>query len=897
MRKKVKKRLLSLLLCGAMVFSLCPPAAAAVKDAEYDDPKILAQTGTREADGEAGSLASASDADKPVLLTNEKSLKKQTKSEPVEYNGPEVVIGAEQIPAGSYVYFGADYTPYKWRVLDNEANERLFLLSDVGFYPKTSISQGTAWGNSALRQRMLELIATDPGLEKKVGIFDKAELAAIDNTNNRDTNTSDKLFALSIEEAMNSNYFPGGNADRATKEGWWLRTSGNKSGTYAYVDSDGSIHEEGMSPLDDNKHVMPALNLDPEAVLFAANADWTVFENMPSYSFAPGEWFFGEVGEETFDSWRLILREPGAVFNASISSGNQISYYGVFPEQLYPGVSLTQTVAAMLTDEQGNVCYSTLLGYFDSKYSSEDHQGKLSFDSYGIEAGDYTMKVFIMVVPKNLNAKQVSAYASNVVDIPISVGTDGTIFTMKYPEHIQWDPSTPGRITWDAVEGAVGYWLQLYTEESGRKSTVGDQVFVDGKNNTSYTFELEDPSLNYVVGIRAVDGNNGESKEVFSEGTRGEITAQSVMVNFDSNGGIPNIYATVVVMAGSKIESPSPNPTKEGYTFVGWKYNGTELWNFDDPVTADMTLTAAWTPAGEEKPLSQNTALSSVTVDGTKGTISGTKISVVLPRGSKIPTSASAVKITTKDDGALVMDLKTNNSGKTWTFTVMAEDGTTTEDYTITVTVKSSSSGGSSGGGSSSGGSGGGGGGASSSSRRPSSTSSTKKPSLPAYVVSGTWSQNGEGQWRFTDGSGTIYKGRWAAVENPYANTALGQSGYDWFRFDADGNMVTGWFQDSDGNWYYLNPNSDGTRGRMLTGWFQDVDGSWYYLNPNSDGTRGRMMTGWNWIKDGDGVTRCYYLNPNADGTRGKMAVNTTVENYTLDAEGHWIVDGVIQTR
>lgn len=354
MRKKVKKKLLSLLLCGAMVFSLCPPAAAAVKDAEYDDPKILAQTGTREADGEAGSLASASDADKPVLLTNEKSLKKQTKSEPVEYNGPEVVIGAEQIPAGSYVYLGLDpanYVTYKWRVLDNEANERLFLLSDVGFYPQLNISQGTAWGNSALRQRMLDLIATDIKMEKKVGIFDKAELAAIYNTNNRDTNTSDKLFALSIEEAMNSNYFPGGNADRATKEGWWLRTSGNKSGTYAYVDSDGSIHEEGMSPLDDNKHVMPALNLDPEAILFAANADWTVFGNMPSYSFAPGEWFFGEVGEETFDSWRLILREPGAVFNASISSGHQISYYGVFPELLYPGVSLTQTVAAMLTDE------------------------------------------------------------------------------------------------------------------------------------------------------------------------------------------------------------------------------------------------------------------------------------------------------------------------------------------------------------------------------------------------------------------------------------------------------------------------------------------------------------------------------------------------------------------
>ena len=102
-----------------------------------------------------------------MLKKNEKSLKKQTKSEPVEYNGPEVVIGAEQIPAGSYVYFGADYTPYKWRVLDNEANERLFLLSDVGFYPQLNISQGTAWGNSALRQRMLDLIATDIKMEKR----------------------------------------------------------------------------------------------------------------------------------------------------------------------------------------------------------------------------------------------------------------------------------------------------------------------------------------------------------------------------------------------------------------------------------------------------------------------------------------------------------------------------------------------------------------------------------------------------------------------------------------------------------------------------------------------------------------------------------------------------------
>lgn len=34
-----------------------------------------------------------------------------------------------------------------------------------------------------------------------------------------------------------------------------------------------------------------------------------------------------------------------------------------------------------------------------------------------------------------------------------------------------------------------------------------------------------------------------------------------------------------------------------------------------------------------------------------------------------------------------------------------------------------------------------------------------------------------------------------------------------------------------------------------------------------------------------------------SDGTRGKMMANTTVDGYTLDAQGHWTVDGVVQTK
>ena len=110
---------------------------------------------------------------------------------------------------------------------------------------------------------------------------------------------------------------------------------------------------------------------------------------------------------------------------------------------------------------------------------------------------------------------------------------------------------------------------------------------------------------------------------------------------------------------------------------------------------------------------------------------------------------------------------------------------------------------------------------------------------LPDYAVSGTWTQNEDGTWTFSDGT-RVYKSEWAAVFNPYANAAAGQSPYDWFYFDERGCMVTGWFMDVDGKKYYLNPESDGTQGRMVTGW-KWIDGKECYFNEVSDGTKGAL--------------------------------------------------------
>lgn len=147
---------------------------------------------------------------------------------------------------------------------------------------------------------------------------------------------------------------------------------------------------------------------------------------------------------------------------------------------------------------------------------------------------------------------------------------------------------------------------------------------------------------------------------------------------------------------------------------------------------------------------------------------------------------------------------------------------------------------------------------------------------------------NGVVRWSYYDSDGRRVFNVWKQLL--YEGTMF------WYHFGADGYMDTGWFKDADGNWYYLNPVSDGTQGTMKTGWLKDADGNWYYLNPVSDGTRGAMKTGW--LKDADG--NWYYLNPVSDGTQGAMKTGWFTDPqdghlYYLDPKTGAMVTGNIQ--
>ena len=80
-----------------------------------------------------------------------------------------------------------------------------------------------------------------------------------------------------------------------------------------------------------------------------------------------------------------------------------------------------------------------------------------------------------------------------------------------------------------------------------------------------------------------------ETPAKISGGTfNGEVIG-AYTVTFQSEGGSE---VASQIRANAPADRPA-DPTKEGYTFIGW-YNGESEWNFADAVTEALTLTAKW---------------------------------------------------------------------------------------------------------------------------------------------------------------------------------------------------------------------------------------------------------------------------------------------------------------
>ena len=183
--------------------------------------------------------------------------------------------------------------PLSWRVLDVKGSRALLITEKlIDAVPYNSVRESVTWETCTLRKWMNEVFIKKAFSEDEASHI--AEMPIVNNKNmvyNTDggVDTTDRVFALSIEEAMR--YFSGdndrmaevtpyaaargsyyyilnerrmlGRYGQARKTGWWwLRSPGFYSHLAAYVFTGGAISEDGRYVVLSAGSVRPALWLN-----------------------------------------------------------------------------------------------------------------------------------------------------------------------------------------------------------------------------------------------------------------------------------------------------------------------------------------------------------------------------------------------------------------------------------------------------------------------------------------------------------------------------------------------------------------------------------------------------------------------------------------------------------
>lgn len=124
--------------------------------------------------------------------------------------------------------------------------------------------------------------------------------------------------------------------------------------------------------------------------------------------------------------------------------------------------------------------------------------------------------------------------------------------------------------------------FDVYPSEGEALANGGAHKVVDEQNN-SWIFSDEDAANDFAETV-----------------TGGKVEVVTRSVTFD-DGIDATKDAVVAVPNGDPVAAPA-DPERDGYTFAGWFSDEacTQAWDFESPVTSDMTLYAKWAKVGDE---------------------------------------------------------------------------------------------------------------------------------------------------------------------------------------------------------------------------------------------------------------------------------------------------------
>ena len=182
--------------------------------------------------------------------------------------------------------------------------------------------------------------------------------------------------------------------------------------------------------------------------------------------------------------------------------------------------------------------------------------------------------------------------------------------------------------------------------------------------------------------------NNGTKLPAYNKTitvTQAGATPVTYTVTFETNGG--NTIANQTVNAGGTATRP-PDPTRSGYTFAGWYSNSTltTAYDFNTPVTANITLYAKWTANAPPPSLTVST-LSPLEFESVGGEKSFTITSNVAnwTVSSSAPTWASVTPTSGSNNGTIKVTVLQNNTGVVRSANIsISASGVTTQTVPVT---------------------------------------------------------------------------------------------------------------------------------------------------------------------------------------------------------------------
>ena len=242
---------------------------------------------------------------------------------------------------------GFNVDPIKWRVLQNDSTgKKLFLLADQDLDARAYNEDSSyvdwitctmrAWlnGSKITQGEQIYDYTGDNFISKALS---KEEQKAVVDTATEGTDTTDRLFLLSVVEATNSIYGFTDNADptdtrvatntayvgtiwnmygEGERENWWLRTVGftaNPNNLACEVRKNGSINDGGIQVTRKDRAVRPALNLNLNSVLFTSAAE--------GGKTSGDEGALNPIGTNASNEWKLTLLDDGS--KKSVGDGHK----------------------------------------------------------------------------------------------------------------------------------------------------------------------------------------------------------------------------------------------------------------------------------------------------------------------------------------------------------------------------------------------------------------------------------------------------------------------------------------------------------------------------------------------------------------------------------------------